>query len=65
MDAWMRTVLIGMAEAFIDMRAARSENYIRADDFHGDDPVPMPKGKAVKITFEFVDEGVLCDGGGE
>lgn len=61
-----RIVLIYQAIAFAQSSITQSEHCVtRADMERVSDSMPLQPGRAVRVTFEFVDEGVLCDGGGE
>lgn len=57
----VRQILAWVAAAFVDERAAVSETI-----FHGDEiESPLPKGKAVKVTFELVDHVTCSTCGGD
>lgn len=53
-----RDVLSWVVQDFIEGESTKSERYFYTDDVEG-----MPEGKAVKVTFEYVEAGALCDGG--
>ena len=58
----VRNILAGSVSIFVDDGAIQSTHYYTKDDFctmAGDDPIDIPDGKAVKVTFEYVDESEM------
>ena len=51
-----RLVLAGAARDFLEGGVTRSRYYFRADDLEVDDPVTLPNGKVILVTFEYIDE---------
>jgi len=58
-DNAVRDVLAWVVQEFVESQNTKSERF-----FYADVDMKLPEGKAVKVTFEYVDAGALCDGGG-
>lgn len=68
MDQASRLLMALLAEEFLRSDVTRAEHNLYAGDFaaliwQGNIRLP-PAGTGVRVTFELVDEGLLCDGGG-
>jgi hypothetical protein len=46
-----------LAKAFVEEDMLRSIAYLRDHDLRVDDDVDLPRGKLVKVTVEYADEG--------
>jgi len=55
MYPWLNYILRAAALAFVESSAAVSIHYAYSDELQGDDPVRLPIGKCIRITFEYVD----------
>jgi hypothetical protein len=50
-------ILAGVVADFVKEGATRSERVFRQKDFELlDDPIELPKGKLVQVTFEYIDD---------
>ncbi len=55
----VHAVLAGIAIDFVRRGSVMSRHYIHPDEMQTDDPLPLPDGKAVMITCQYVDAELL------
>lgn len=51
-----RLITAGLALDFVHSGQVKAERFYRAEDFCTDDPVLLPEGRAVKVSFEYADD---------
>jgi len=49
-------ILSGVALEWFELKNSRSKFYLYEEDVTGDDPISLPEGKVIQVTFEFVDD---------
>ena len=49
-------ILSGVAREWFELKNSRSKFYLYEEDVTGDDPISLPEGKVIQVTFEFVDD---------
>jgi hypothetical protein len=61
-DDVLHAALASLASDFVQRGNVMVRHYVPADEIETDDPLPLPDGRAVMITCQYVDADLLDAG---